>query len=116
LQPTTRTYTALVTAWAKTKSLKAPHEAEALLKEMEESNTIKPNTRTYTAAIQAWGRSRDATKPQRALRILKHMKALKDAKARPNLVTYNAGTCSFCNCLKNICIIFLFSQLRHSYD
>jgi hypothetical protein len=97
LQPNTRTYTALITAWAKTKSYKAPHNAEALLKEMEESSSessIKPNTRSYTAVIQAWARSRDATKPQRALRILKHMKELArngDARARPNLITYNSG-------------------------
>lgn len=106
-EPNIRTYTTLISAWAKVVNAdEAPQRAQALLEEIktlkhynpstQQYQPMYPNARTYLAVLQCWARSRDPTKAQRALQILLTMKDLykqtQNPELRPNLVTYNAGT------------------------
>lgn len=103
IEPNHRTYTALITAWSKTKTPK-PLRCEELLEEMhasDSSGNMKPNNRAYTCTIQAWAKSRDSSKPQRALRLLKKMKQLAqegDVSMKPNLLSYNAAIDACARC------------------
>jgi hypothetical protein len=115
LKPSSKAFTVMINAWAKTRDGRSPSKAEELIQRMEEiyaedckrgegsTSTTKPSIRTYTAAITAWARSRDYTKPQRALKILKKVsdqyRKTNDESIKPNLFTYNAviDACARCN-------------------
>jgi pentatricopeptide repeat protein len=104
VRPVTRSYNAVLDAWAKSKLPYAPQRAESMLATMWElyessscashpkDNNVKPDVFTYTSVIQCWARFQDG--PEQAERLLAEMKTRSrssgDGALQPNHVTYNS--------------------------
>lgn len=100
LQPNTKTYTTMITAWSRTNMEHSPYKAQEILQRMKEmskksGSLVKPNARTFTSVISSWARSHDSSKASHALRLLKEMQDTANSNQdrediRPTTFTYNA--------------------------
>jgi pentatricopeptide repeat protein len=104
IRPNVRTFSTLIFAWSKSKSTKAPYEAEKLISEMIDLYDNKkqlmegPNTIAYSIAINCWSKSSVPDAPQRARKLLDSMiirsKREEDnnkiSNCIPNAITYHS--------------------------
>lgn len=100
-RPTFQTYTALLSAWSKTKSDKSAIRGEELLEEMHLNPETKPNYYTYAAVCTCWGRSSDPNKATQVLNLVRKMKQRYeggDEGCKSHIMVYNAAidACSRC--------------------
>ena len=90
--PNVVTFTAVITAWARSSQRDASKRAEAVLDWMNELSEsvdtffeIQPNAYAYTAAISAWIRSRSPSSHQQAQRLLQTLWEKYEASQHPDL-------------------------------
>jgi pentatricopeptide repeat protein len=95
--PTIITFTAVLSAWAKTRhSAQAVERAELLLRRMEQLYQsgalidIKPNVVTYSIVLDCLAYAKRTSAAERAESILRKMKASDDKDVQPNVVSYNS--------------------------
>lgn len=104
IEPNVVTFTAAISAWARSKHKDAPQRAEAILKwmiELSQSDDdnlyldVKPNRYAYNAAIRSWIRSRDKHSHQHAERLMNQLwdsyvaSIPPDPQLKPNASTFN---------------------------
>jgi hypothetical protein len=104
IQPNVVTFTAAISAWARSSHKNAPQRAEAILKwmiELSQSDdnldldNLKPNRYAYNAAIRAWIRSRERRSHNHAERLMNQLwdsyvaSDKKDPELKPNASTFN---------------------------
>lgn len=95
-KPNTRTYTAVINCWARSRDNTKPQRALRILKKMNDlakngDESVRPNLYTYNSAIDACAKCRGTSEQQaQALKIaFAILKAIQVAKnVKPNHVTY----------------------------
>ena len=101
MDPTTVTYTSVITAWARSNRSDAAERAEAVLSDMIYAHdrmrieSIRPNKLTYGAMLAAWAASDHPKAADRAEDILKELidrysQGDGDEECRPNEVMFNS--------------------------
>lgn len=106
IQPTVRTFTACIKAWAKSKTVNAPEQAESLVKLMKRLDqdgslqNVKPNVFTYNSLIDCWSKSGRKDAGENADRILQKMEASDDVQ--PDRISYNSVIYTWAHISKNI--------------
>jgi len=98
-RPNTRTYNAVINAWAKAETLSSGEKAEKVLLTFRENYLsthdiiIQPSDKSYNKVINAWAKCRLRDAASQAERILKFMdddfQSGRNTNAKPNAVSYN---------------------------
>jgi pentatricopeptide repeat protein len=73
------------------------HQAEAVLRRMQQDVTLKIDALTMTVVIYAWSKSRDPSAPSRALKLLEEMENSTDSRLKPDTIAYNAVLATMAN-------------------
>jgi pentatricopeptide repeat protein len=94
--PNIITFTAVLSAWAKTRSYaEAPERAELLLQRMEQlyqsgALDVKPNVVSYSIVLNCLAYAKRKSAAEKAESILHQMISSNDEDIQPNLVSYNS--------------------------
>jgi pentatricopeptide repeat protein len=96
-KPNVITFTAVLSAWAKTRFYKhAPKRAENLLEQMEKLHKsgalddVKPNCVSYTILLDCLAYAKKNSSAAKAESILNMMKESDDRDIQPNVISYNS--------------------------
>jgi len=95
INPTPRSFNAVINAWGRSPLPDSAHRAEAFLDAMESlpSSTIPPNTINYNSVINAWANSGKDDAPKRTEHLLRRMQSRYregDPSVKPDFISYNA--------------------------
>ena len=95
--PNVITFSAVLSAWAKTqRNQEAPERAETLLQQMKHLSETgilpnsKPNVVSYSIVLDCLAYARSPSAALRAESILREMKASDDPNVQPNVISYNS--------------------------
>jgi len=95
-KPNIITFTAVLSAWAKTRfNRQAAKRAESLLEQMEKLHVsgaldVKPNYVSYSIVLDCLAYAKKKSATERAEALLNKMKESTDRDLQPNVVSYNA--------------------------
>lgn len=96
--PDTKTFSTVITAWAKSGAADAPIKAENLMKLMQEFHIqtnldiVKPNVVSLASVLNCWAKSDFPHGPERAEAILRHMQQRYhsgNGELKPNVIVFN---------------------------
>ena len=94
--PNAITFSAVLSAWAKTRShSEAPTRAELILQRMKQLHQsgvldVKPNVITYSIMLNCLAYAKRRSAAEKAESILREMRSSKDEDVHPNVVAYNS--------------------------
>jgi len=89
MTPNVSSYTAVISAWAKSGARETVDRVERLLLDMERSDTgsVAPNVMSYSTVLNALAKSKDPSSMERSMRILQRMEN-EQFDVRPNSYCY----------------------------
>lgn len=106
VQPNVRTFTSVISAWARSKATDAPEKAEAILElmyglhETKAFKYVRPNLVTYNCLLDCWaksGRKESGEQAEKLLRTMENMEGL-----LPDTISYNTVISAYLNGPKSV--------------